>query len=66
MVNTYRPVNELPGIVTNLVIPLSAKVMWLQPPTTSEEVNQLAAERGITLVEGIDIAEVACSCVTLS
>ena len=56
IVNVYRPESEHAGIVANLVIPLSAKVMWLQPSVGSVRAHQLAAEHGFDVVEGIDIA----------
>ena len=35
LVNIYRPAEELPGIMTNHVLPLGAKTLWLQPPPPS-------------------------------
>jgi hypothetical protein len=59
LVNTHRPSIELPAIVDNLVLPLGARALWLQPPTTSAEARQLAANHGFVFVEGTDIAEAA-------
>jgi hypothetical protein len=59
VVNTYRPAEELPGIVTSQVLPLGAKALWLQPPVTSVAARQLAMEYGISFVEGSDIGEIA-------
>jgi len=56
IVNVYRPEDEHIGIVANQVVPLGAKVMWLQPSVTSGTAKQLAAEYGFVLVEGVDIA----------
>jgi predicted CoA-binding protein len=58
-VNTYRPPEELSKIVTNHVLPLGAKALWLQPPNTSFEARRIATECGFAFVEGADIAEVA-------
>jgi predicted CoA-binding protein len=59
IVNVYRPENEHAGIVANQVVPLGAKVLWLQPSIASGTARGLAAEYGLELVEGIDIADVA-------
>jgi predicted CoA-binding protein len=59
LVTTYRPSSELPAIVENLVLPLGARALWLQPPTISAEARQLAARYGLDFVDGTDIAEVA-------
>ena len=57
LVCVYRPENELEGIVARHVLPLKAKVLWLQPPLGSVKAQKIAAERGFILVEGLDIAE---------
>jgi len=57
IVNIYRPEEEHADIITKQVLPLGAKVMWLHPPITSQKTRLLAAENGLTLVEGISIAE---------
>jgi hypothetical protein len=59
LVCVYRPPSELPAIVENLVLPLGARALWLQPPTISAEARQLAAHNGLAFVEGIDIGELA-------
>jgi predicted CoA-binding protein len=62
IVNVYRPVEELGGIIARHVLPLGAKVLWLQPPLTfaeAHEARRLASEHGLELIEGIDIAEMA-------
>jgi hypothetical protein len=56
IVNVYRPESEHAGIVVNHMVPLGAKVMWLQPSVCSGTAKDLAAEYGFELVEGIDIA----------
>src|SRR5215475_10290035 len=62
IVNVYRPVEELDGIVVNHALPLGAKVLWLQAPAPSAEVaeaHRLASEHGIVLIDGRNIAEIA-------
>jgi predicted CoA-binding protein len=59
IVNTYRPPAELPGILSNHVLPLRARALWLQPPGASPEARRMAVEHGLAFVEGSDIAEVA-------
>src|SRR4030095_243659 len=56
IVNVYRPEKEHAGIVANQVVPLGAKVLWLQPSVGSGAARQLALDHGLDLVEGIDIA----------
>src|SRR5262245_57742983 len=55
IVNVYRPVEELPWIVLNHVLPLGAKTLWLQSPAPSGEVNAahgLAREHGLVFISG--------------
>jgi hypothetical protein len=60
LVCSYRPAEELPGIVANHVVPLRAKALWIQPPpATCDLARRLASEHGLHCVEGYDIAEVA-------
>lgn len=59
IVNTYRPAEELAGIIYNHVLPLSAKALWLQPPVTSPWAQSYAVEHNLAFVEGMDIAEIA-------
>jgi len=59
IVNVYRPEEELPGIITNRVLPAGAKVLWLHPPVTSVRGKEIASEKGIVCIEGVDIAEIA-------
>lgn len=56
IVNVYRPEKEHAGIVANQVLPLGAKVLWLQPSVGAGAARQLAFDHGFDLVEGIDIA----------
>ncbi len=59
LVNVYRPEEEHAGIVAHQVVPLGAKVLWLQPSVGSDAARQLAADYALELVAGINIAEVA-------
>jgi predicted CoA-binding protein len=59
IVNVYRPEEEHPAIINNRVLPLKAKVLWLQPPVMSAKTAALASKHGLILVEGRAIAEVA-------
>jgi predicted CoA-binding protein len=59
IVNVYRPEKEHGEIVANQVVPLGAKVLWLQPSVGSGAARQLAFDYGLDLVEGIDIAVAA-------
>ena len=59
IVNVYRPEQEHPDIISQHVLPLGAKVLWLHPPLISEKTRSLTAKQGLTLVEGISITEVA-------
>lgn len=59
IVNVYRPEEEHAAIIADHVLPLKAKVLWLQLPVTSAKTRQLARENGLMFVEGGDIADVA-------
>jgi len=59
IVCVYRPEAEHELIFKNHVLPYGAKTVWLQPPVTSSAIGGLAAEHGITVIEGINIAEAA-------
>lgn len=59
IVSVYRPPEELPGIIADHVLPLRAKVIWLQRPITSSEEQAIAEEHGLTLIENHDIVELA-------
>ena len=56
IVNVFRPENEHEEIVARYVIPLGAKVLWLQPSIGSGTARRLGLEHGFELVEGVDIA----------
>ena len=58
IVNVYRPEDEHEAIVANHLIPLGAKVLWLQPSITRVTARQLALQHGFQLVEDVDIASV--------
>jgi len=62
IVYVHRPAEELAGIVANQILPLGAKVVWLQPPVSSTEIHEaqrLAREHGLVCVHDADIAEMA-------
>jgi predicted CoA-binding protein len=62
IVNVYRPVEEMAGIVVNHVLPLGAKALWLQSPAPSAEgaeAHSLAREHGLVFIGDRDIAEIA-------
>lgn len=59
IVNVYRPENEHEAIVLNHLLPLGAKVLWLQPSIASATARQLTVEYGFELVEGVDIVVAA-------
>jgi hypothetical protein len=59
VVAVYRPSEEIPGIITAQVLPLGARILWLQPPITSSEARRTAADRGLRFIEGVDIATTA-------
>ncbi len=59
VVNVYRPEDEHAAIIANCVLPLGAKVLWLQPPAKSEKTRSLTEEHGLIFIEGLDISEMA-------
>ena len=59
IVNIFRPEEEHAAIITDHVLPLGAKVLWLHPPITSVKTNQLALAYGLGFIEGVDIVEIA-------
>jgi predicted CoA-binding protein len=59
IVNVYRPENEHEAIVVNQLVPLGARVLWLQPSIASGTAQRLALEYGFKLIEGVDIAGAA-------
>ncbi|HEX4644894.1 MAG TPA: CoA-binding protein [Verrucomicrobiae bacterium] len=58
LVSVYRSAEEMPGIIADHVLPLRARVIWLQRPVSSED-RTLAEKHGLVLIEGCDIAELA-------
>lgn len=59
IVNIYRPEEDHAEIIVNHVLPLGAKVLWLQPPVTSVKTGSLAKQHDLIFIEGHDIAEIA-------
>ena len=57
--NENRPENEHEGIIANHVVPLGARVVWLQPSIASGTARRLSLEYGFDLVDGVDIAGAA-------
>ena len=55
----YRPAEEIPAIITKHVLPLHARVLWLQPPIDSGDAQLLAAQHRLHFVQGVDIATTA-------
>ena len=62
IVNVYRPESELPQIIQNLVLPLKAKILWMQTTGTSALAQELCNQNRIILLEELDIAEIANDC----
>ncbi|HXB44825.1 MAG TPA: CoA-binding protein [Puia sp.] len=59
IVHIYRPEAEHAKIIIDHVLPLHAKVLWLQPPITSLKTRDLAKQYGITYIEEVDITDTA-------
>ncbi|MEP6611177.1 MAG: CoA-binding protein [Mucilaginibacter sp.] len=59
IVNIFRPEEEHAGIFDRHVLPLKAKVVWLQPPITSSKTAKLAKKHDLIFVKGYDIATAA-------
>jgi predicted CoA-binding protein len=55
----YRPAEEIPAIVMKHLLPLHARVLWLQPPIDSRDAAALAAEHHLHFVQGVDVATTA-------
>jgi predicted CoA-binding protein len=51
IVNVFRPESEHATIINNRVLPLKAKVLWLQPPVVSANTAALAAKHGLILLK---------------
>jgi predicted CoA-binding protein len=59
IVSVYRPEEEHAKIITNQVLPLGAKCLWLQPPVTSDNTRVIAESQGLIFIQGSDIATIA-------
>ncbi len=58
IVNVFRPESELEGIIARHVLPLGAKIVWLHPPVTNQNVKELESLYHINIIQG-DILYVA-------
>ena len=59
IVSIYRPSNELPGILSDLVLPLGAKVVWLLRPANSSEEKSMVEKHNLVFIENVDIVAIA-------
>lgn len=59
IINIYRPPEEHAAIIEKHASPLKVKAVWLHPPVASALTAKLAAEKGLTFIEGINIVEAA-------
>ncbi len=59
IVSVYRPDTEHASIITEHVLPLNAKILWLQPSVSSAKTRNIAFAHGFTFIDEIDIDEVA-------
>ena len=59
VVSIYRPAGELPAILSDHVLPLGAKVVWLQRPMASVEEKNMVEKYDLVFIEGDDIAATA-------
>jgi predicted CoA-binding protein len=57
--NIFRPEREHPRIITDVLLPLTTKCIWLQPPVTSANTRDLAKKHRLTFIEGHDITHIA-------
>jgi predicted CoA-binding protein len=57
--NVFRPEQDHARIITNVLLGLGAKCIWLQPPITSAKTRDLAERHGLTFIEGHDVAQIA-------
>jgi len=57
VVNVYRPEEEHAEIIAKHVLPLNAKILWLQPPVKSANTKSLAKKHNLIFVEGRSITE---------
>jgi predicted CoA-binding protein len=58
LVMIYRPPEEHAAIIRDQVLPLGAKLIWLQPPVESPKTKEIADEHGLNFVQGHDIREI--------
>jgi len=59
IVSVYRPAGELPAILSDLVLPLDAKVVWLQRPMASVEEKNMVEKYNLVFIEGDDMTVTA-------
>ena len=59
IVNIFRPENEHEEIISRHVLPLKAKIIWLQPPVTSTNTAAWATQNGLIFIEGADLVALA-------
>jgi len=57
--NIFRAEQEHASIITNVLLELNVKCVWLQPPVTSSKTRDLAKKHQLTFIEGQDIAQIA-------
>jgi len=55
IVCVYRPMQEFAGIFADLILPLGAKTVWIQPPVVSAEARILVENNGLNYIESYDI-----------
>ena len=55
----YRPANELQGIITDHVLPLRAKAVWLLRPGASTEEKTMVEKHNLIFIENDDILSIA-------
>jgi len=58
IVTIYRPAKEHAEIIAKHVLPLGAKIVWLQPPVESTKTERIAKENGLIFIQGRDIREI--------
>ncbi len=58
IVSIYRPANELPGILAEHVLPLGAKVVWLQRSAASSE-QSMIEKNNLVFIANNDIVAIA-------
>ncbi|PWT72510.1 MAG: hypothetical protein C5B59_15685 [Bacteroidetes bacterium] len=59
MVCIYRPDEEIEEITHKHVLPMHAKIMWIQPPAHSSVASELARKYDLSLVQNIDLGDLA-------